>query len=83
MERQHFECIANREGVYCQHMKTVDVNPEDEHQIVERSDTSYTCAWCTKHNCPCKDLDYRCKDILPVKGHWDENMNWIETEVKI
>lgn len=68
----------NNDGRYCRHMKNVDVDPNDEHKIVERSSTSYSCAWCAKHDCPCSDKNYCCADISLVKGHWNENMTWIE-----
>lgn len=74
-------CIAGHDGVYCQHLDTVDVSPDDEHMIVERSDESLSCAWCRKHNCPCKDMGYYCSDMIAVKGHYDEDMNWIEERV--
>lgn len=72
-------CFRNKEtAVYCKYMKSVEVDPQDEHKIIERSETSLTSAWCTLHNCPCKDLDYHCSNIELIQGHWDDNDNWIE-----
>ena len=73
-------CFGNKEpAVYCRHMKTVDVDPHDEHRIIERTKDTWSCAWCTLHNCPCKDLNYHCSDMDLVKGHFDDDSNWIET----
>ena len=73
-------CFGNKEtAVYCRYMKTVDVDPHDEHKIVERTKNSWSCAWCFKHNCPCKDLDYLCSDIELVQGYFDNDDNQIET----
>lgn len=63
-------------------MKNVDVDPLDSHKIVEESATSYSCAWCKIHNCPCEDLGYTCRKVDLVKGHWDKDMNWIEESVE-
>lgn len=76
------KCFGNKNGSYCKSMKEVEVDPNNEHKIVERSKDSYTCAWCIKHDCPCMDKDYHCKDIELVKGHWNENMEWIEEQFK-
>ena len=85
-------CFGNKDYKYCRHMKNVEVDPNDIHKIVKRSATSYSCAWCTLHNCPlyiqhikgvflCQDLKYHCADIGLVAGHFDEEGNWIEVPV--
>lgn len=74
-------CFGNKDYKYCRHMKNVEVDPNDIHKIVKRSATSYSCAWCTLHNCPCQDLKYHCADIGLVTGHFDEEGNWIEVPV--
>ena len=73
-----FHNIINGCDYYCKNMKSVEVDPKDEHKIVERSPESWSCAWCTLHNKPCKDLNYYCSSCELVTGHWDDDMNWIE-----
>ena len=72
--------IIDGKNYYCKNMKTVEVDPKDEHKIIERSPESLSCAWCTLHNKPCIDLDYHCFSCELVTGHWDNGLNWIEEE---
>ena len=76
-----FHNIINGCDYYCKNMKSVEVDPKDEHKIVERSPESWSCAWCTLHNKPCIDLDYHCFSCELVTGHWDNGLNWIEEEL--
>lgn len=65
---------TNKEGrhLHCRYIETVEVSPEDEHTIVERSKDSLSCAWCTYHNKPCKDLDYYCSNYDGITNDYLE-----------
>ena len=73
--------IINGHNYYCKNMKTVEVDPKDEHKIVESSPESLSCAWCTLYDKPCKDFDYHCSSGELVTGHLDDDMNWIEEKL--
>lgn len=62
-------------------MNTVYVDAQGNQ--VDDTSNSFSCAWCTLHNCSCKDKNYWCECIEPVKGHYDDEMKYIEERQEI
>lgn len=56
-------CYLNADWRVCTHMKSVEVNPDNETEILPDGMRGYSCAWCTLHNKSCKELNYYCKQI--------------------